>query len=98
MRYTSEGVCPGRLIKLYASFNLRESNHRPGEIPYNEVENNSYDLMGTVVSIPDINLVPDLIWLIRVGVDPIWFIDTYQKHIVYLHIRDQWKTASGQKR
>ncbi len=66
-----------------------------------EVENNFHDLKGTIARIPDIKLGPDLNWLIRGGVDPVWFIDTYQKQIVYLHIRDQkengkWSEAIGE--
>ncbi len=55
-----------------------------------EVENNLHDLKGTLARIPDIKLGPDLNWLIRAGVDPVNFIDTYGKQIVYLHIRDQY--------
>lgn len=66
-----------------------------------EVENNFHDLKGTIARIPDIKLGPDLNWLIRGGVDPVWFIETYQKQIVYLHIRDQkengkWTEAVGE--
>lgn len=58
-----------------------------------EVENNLHDLKGTLERIPDIKLGPDLNWMIRGGVDPVWFITTYGKQIVYLHLRDQ--KASG---
>lgn len=58
-----------------------------------EVENNLHDLKGTLERIPDIKLGPDLNWLIRAGVDPSWFIETYGKQIVYMHLRDQ--KASG---
>ena len=54
-----------------------------------EVENDLYDLKGTVERIPDLKLGPDLNWLIRAGVDPVWFIKKYGDKIVYLHIRDQ---------
>jgi sugar phosphate isomerase/epimerase len=54
-----------------------------------EVVNNLHDLKGTLARIPDIKLGPDLNWLVRGGVDPVWFINTYGKQIVYLHIRDQ---------
>ena len=54
-----------------------------------EVQNSLHDLKGTLTRIPDIKLGPDLNWLIRGGVDPVWFIDTYGKHMVYMHIRDQ---------
>ncbi len=54
-----------------------------------EVANNLHDLKGTLARIPDIKLGPDLNWLIRAGVDPVWFIKTYGHQIVYMHIRDQ---------
>jgi sugar phosphate isomerase/epimerase len=55
----------------------------------NEVQNNLHDLKGTLSRIPGIKLGPDLNWLVRAGVDPVWFINTYGSQIVYLHIRDQ---------
>lgn len=54
-----------------------------------EVENGLRDLKGTLSRIPDVKLGPDLNWLVRAGVDPVLFINTYGKQIVYLHIRDQ---------
>lgn len=59
-----------------------------------EVENDLHDLKGTLARVPDIKLGPDLNWLIRGGVDPVWFINTYGDRMVYLHIRDQ--KADGQ--
>ncbi len=66
-----------------------------------EVVNNLHDLKGTLARIPEIKLGPDLNWLIRGGVDPVWFINTYGKQMVYLHIRDQkadgkWTEAVGE--
>jgi sugar phosphate isomerase/epimerase len=55
-----------------------------------EVNNNLHDLKGTLARIPDIKLGPDLNWLIRAGIDPVDFINTYGKQITYLHIRDQY--------
>lgn len=54
-----------------------------------EVENNLHDWKGILKRVPEIKLGPDLNWLIRGGVDPIWFIKTYGQQMVYLHIRDQ---------
>lgn len=54
-----------------------------------EVQNDLYDLKGTLSRIPDIKLGPDLNWLLRAAVDPVWFINTYGRQIVYMHIRDQ---------
>ena len=55
-----------------------------------EVTNGLHDLKGTLKRIPDIKLGPDLNWLIRAGVNPVWFIKTYAGKIVYMHIRDQY--------
>jgi sugar phosphate isomerase/epimerase len=66
-----------------------------------EVTNNLYDLKGTLERIPGIKLGPDLNWLVRAGVDPVWFIKTYGHRMVYMHIRDQradgkWTEAVGE--
>lgn len=58
-----------------------------------EVENDLHDLKGILARVPEIKLGPDLNWLVRGGVDPVWFIRTYGKQMVYMHIRDQ--TADG---
>lgn len=58
-----------------------------------EVENNMHDLGGTLKRIPDAKLGPDLNWLLRGGVDPIEFLDKYQKQICFLHLRDQYKNG-----
>lgn len=56
-----------------------------------EVENDLHDLKGTLARIPEAKLGPDINWLIRAGVDPVDFIDTYGNRMVYLHIRDQYE-------
>ena len=66
-----------------------------------EVENNLHDLKGTLARIPDIPLGPDLNWLVRGGVNPVDFIETYADQIVFLHLRDQnadgtWSEALGE--
>lgn len=66
-----------------------------------EVENDLHDLKGIVERVPEIKLGPDINWLIRGGVDPVWFINTYGERMVYLHIRDQdeegkWTRAVGE--
>jgi len=66
-----------------------------------EVVNGMHDLKGTLARIPDIKLGPDLNWLVRGGVDPVWFIRTYGRQMVYMHIRDQdskgvWTEAVGE--
>ena len=66
-----------------------------------EVEDNMHDLKGTLARIPEVKLGPDLNWLVRGGVDPATFIETYGESIVFLHLRDQnadgtWSEAMGE--
>ena len=66
-----------------------------------EVENALHDLKGTLARIPDVKLGPDVNWLVRGGVDPVSFIKTYGRQIVFLHLRDQkadgkWSEAMGE--
>lgn len=66
-----------------------------------EVVNNLHDLKGTMDRVPELKLGPDINWLIRGGVDPVEFIETYGHKMVYLHIRDQyangkWTEAVGE--
>ncbi|WP_156176471.1 sugar phosphate isomerase/epimerase family protein [Hymenobacter terrenus] len=55
-----------------------------------EIEHDLHDLKGMLTRVPELKLGPDLNWLIRGGVNPVDFINTYGKRIVYLHIRDQY--------
>ncbi len=59
-----------------------------------EVENDLYDLKGTLKRLPDFKLGPDINWLIRAGVDPVDFINQYGNQIVYLHLRDQYEDGT----
>jgi len=66
-----------------------------------EVENNMYDLRGTLKRIPDIKLGPDLNWLLRGGVDPVKFLREFRNQIVFTHLRDQlsngkWPESLGE--
>jgi sugar phosphate isomerase/epimerase len=66
-----------------------------------EVENNMFDLRGTLKRIPDIKLGPDLNWLLRAGINPIDFLREFRKQIVFLHLRDQlsngkWPESMGE--
>jgi len=66
-----------------------------------EVENNLFDLKGTLKRIPDIKLGPDVNWLLRAGVDPISFLKEYQNNINFIHLRDQlsnglWPESMGE--
>jgi sugar phosphate isomerase/epimerase len=58
-----------------------------------EVTDNLHDLKGTLERIPDAPLGPDLNWLVRGGVDPVWFIQTYGRQIAFLHLRNQFKNG-----
>jgi sugar phosphate isomerase/epimerase len=53
-----------------------------------EVEDGEYDLRGTLARFPEAELGPDLNWLTRAGVDPVRFIRSYGRRIVFLHLRD----------
>src|ERR1035437_5005344 len=66
----------------------------------NEVENNMYELRGTLKRIPDVKLGPDLNWLLRAGINPVDFLREFQKQIVFMHLRDQlsngkWPESMG---
>ena len=66
-----------------------------------EVENNMYDLRGTLKRIPDVKLGPDLNWLLRAGINPVDFLREFPKQIVFLHLRDQltngkWPESMGE--
>jgi sugar phosphate isomerase/epimerase len=66
-----------------------------------EVENDLHDLRGTLLRVPDVKLGPDLNWLVRGGVDPVAFLRSFAKYIVFLHVRDQhadgrWSEAVGE--
>lgn len=66
-----------------------------------EVANGMHDLKGTLARVPEAKLGPDLNWLVRAGVDPVQFIETYGHRMVYMHIRDQdskgvWTEAVGE--
>ena len=66
-----------------------------------EVENNMYDLRGTLKRIPDIKLGPDLNWLLRAGINPVDFLREFRKQIVFMHLRDQlsngkWPESLGE--
>jgi sugar phosphate isomerase/epimerase len=67
----------------------------------NEVENNMYDLRGTLKRISDVKLGPDLNWLLRAGINPVDFLREFQKQIVFMHLRDQlsngkWPESMGE--
>ena len=66
-----------------------------------EMDYDMFDFKGTISRVPGLKLGPDLNWLIRAKVDPVWFIRTYGDKMVYMHIRDQhangkWSEAVGE--
>jgi sugar phosphate isomerase/epimerase len=85
-----------RILQLCAKNNIEPNMHNHTF----EVTNNLHDLKGTLARVPELKLGPDLNWLIRGGVDPVWFIKEYGSKMVYMHIRDQdaagkWTEAVG---
>ncbi len=60
-----------------------------------EVENELYDLKGTLARIPGIKLGPDLNWLVRAGVDPAGFIRRFGKQIVFMPRQQNLWVDSG---
>lgn len=66
-----------------------------------EMEHEMFDFKGTIERVPEIKLGPDLNWLVRSKVDPVWFIKTYGHKMTYMHLRDQhangkWSEALGE--
>jgi sugar phosphate isomerase/epimerase len=66
-----------------------------------EVEDNEYDLKGTLARLPDVKLGPDLDWLVGAGIDPVDFIQRYKDRIIFAHLRDRksdgkWSEAMGE--
>jgi sugar phosphate isomerase/epimerase len=78
-----------KLIPLCRSFKVELNLHNHTY----EVDNKMHDLKGTLERIPNACLGPDLNWLVRGGVDPVWFLDSFGSQIVFLHLRNQY--ASG---
>ena len=77
------------LVKKCAEYDIVANLHNHTY----ELENGLHDLKGTLARVPELKLGPDLNWLIRGGVDPVEFIETYGQQIVYLHIRDQYENG-----
>lgn len=66
-----------------------------------EMEYGMHDFKGTIARVPELKLGPDLNWLVRAKIDPVWYIHTYGHKMVYMHIRDQgadgkWTEAVGE--
>ncbi|WP_009035357.1 sugar phosphate isomerase/epimerase family protein [Indibacter alkaliphilus] len=54
-----------------------------------EMQYDQVDFLGTLERVPEINLGPDVNWLIRSGIDPVKFIHDYGSKITFIHLRDQ---------
>ena len=78
-----------QILKICKSRNILPNMHNHTF----EMTNDMHDLRGTVSRVPDLKLGPDLNWLVRGGVDPVEFIRTYGKKMVYMHIRDQFQNG-----
>jgi sugar phosphate isomerase/epimerase len=66
-----------------------------------EVQDDEYDLRGTLTRIPDAKLGPDIDWLVGAKVAPVSFIHRYGSRIVYAHLRDRkangvWSESMGE--
>lgn len=93
----TQGETLQKIIALCGKYRVQPNLHNHTF----EVINNMHDLKGTLQRVPDLKLGPDLNWLIRGGVDPVWFIKTYGHRMVYMHLRDQkadgkWTEAVGE--
>jgi sugar phosphate isomerase/epimerase len=93
----AQAVVLERVLKICRDKNVTGNLHNHTY----EVENDLHDLKGTLTRLPEVKLGPDLNWLIRGGVDPVNFIRTYGKQMVYMHLRDQnkdgqWTEALGE--
>jgi sugar phosphate isomerase/epimerase len=92
-----QGELLKKIIKMCEKNNVQPNLHNHTF----EVINGLHDLKGTLKRVPEIKLGPDLNWLVRGGVDPVWFIKRYGHQMVYMHIRDQradgkWTEAVGE--
>ncbi len=74
-----------KVMTICSKYNVVPNLHNHTyEMAYNMV-----DFKSNVTKVPDIALGPDLNWLVRSGVDPVEFINTYGHRMVFMHIRDQ---------
>ena len=85
-----------KVMTICKKYNVQPNLHNHTyEMAYNMV-----DFKSNITKVPDIALGPDLNWLVRSGVDPAGFINTYGHRMVFMHIRDQdangkWTEAVG---
>lgn len=74
-----------KIMTVCTKYNVEPNLHNHTyEMKYGMV-----DFKSNIAKVPDIKLGPDLNWLVRSGVDPVEFINTYGHRMVFMHIRDQ---------
>jgi sugar phosphate isomerase/epimerase len=86
-----------KIINMCAKYKVEANMHNHTY----EMEYDMFDFKGTIARVPELKLGPDLNWLVRAKVDPVWFIKTYGHKMVYMHLRDQaadgkWTEALGE--
>ncbi len=78
-----------KIMSICAKYSVQPNLHNHTyEMAYGAV-----DFKSNITKVPNIKLGPDFNWLVRSGVDPVAFINTYGHRMVFMHIRDQ--DASG---
>lgn len=86
-----------KIMAIAAKHNIQPNMHNHTF----EMADDMHDFKGTIARLPELKLGPDLNWLVRAKVDPVWYIKTYGNRMVYMHIRDQdangkWTEAVGE--
>ncbi|AHM61155.1 hypothetical protein D770_14505 [Flammeovirgaceae bacterium 311] len=86
-----------RIIKICEQKEIQANLHNHDF----EMKEDLYEFKGIIDRVPELKLGPDINWLVRAGIDPVYFIETYGHKIVHLHIRDQhangkWSEAVGE--
>ena len=86
-----------KIIKMCGKYKVEPNMHNHTY----EMEYDMFDFKGTTARVPELKLGPDLNWLVRSKVDPVWFIKMYGHKMVYMHLRDQgadgkWTEALGE--
>lgn len=75
-----------QIIKICKNYHIIPNLHNHTfELDYDQ-----YDFLGTIERVPEIQLGPDINWMIRAGVDPVGFIQKHGNKIIFLHLRDQY--------
>lgn len=93
----AQGELLKKIMEVCRSNNIAPNMHNHTY----EMEYDMHDFKGTISRVPEMPLGPDLNWLVRAKVDPVWYIKTYGHKMVYMHLRDQfssgkWTDALGE--